>query len=60
MQIKITLRPHQSEWLKTKTQVTTHVDKDVQKEEHFSIAGGIARWYNHSENQSFRSSENWI
>jgi hypothetical protein len=39
--------------------VTTHVGEDVEKEEHSSIAGGIANWYNHSENQSVGSSENW-
>jgi hypothetical protein len=33
--------------------------KDVEKEEHSSIAGGIASMYNHSENQSGGSSENW-
>jgi hypothetical protein len=32
--------------------------EDVEKEEHFSIAGGIARWYNHSGNQFGASSEN--
>jgi hypothetical protein len=26
----------------------------VEKEEHSSIAGGIASWYNHSGNQFFR------
>jgi hypothetical protein len=26
--------------------VTTHVGEDVEKEEHSSIAGGIANWYN--------------
>jgi hypothetical protein len=26
--------------------------KDAEKEEHFSIFGGIASWYNHSENLS--------
>jgi hypothetical protein len=31
----------------------------VEKEEHSSIAGGIASWYNHSGNQSGSSSENW-
>jgi hypothetical protein len=30
----------------------------VEKEEHSSIAGGIASWYNHSGNQS-GVSENW-
>jgi hypothetical protein len=36
----------------------THVGNDVVKEEHFSIAGGIANWYNHSRNQFKVSSEN--
>jgi hypothetical protein len=30
----------------------------VEKEEHSSIVGGIASWYNHSGNQSGGSSEN--
>jgi hypothetical protein len=34
--------------------------KDVEKEEHSSIAGRIASWYNHSEYQFGGSSENWI
>jgi hypothetical protein len=33
--------------------------KDVEKEEHSSIAGGNVNWYNHSGNQSGCSSENW-
>jgi hypothetical protein len=48
---------HQSEWLRSKRQLTTHVGEDVEKE-HSSIAGGIANWYNHSGNQSGSSSEN--
>ena len=44
---------------KTIIQVTADADKDVEKEEHSSIAGGIARWYNHSGNQFASSSENW-
>jgi hypothetical protein len=32
---------------------------DVEKEEHSSIAGGIASSYNHSANQFGDSSENW-
>jgi hypothetical protein len=32
--------------------VTTHVGEDVEKEEHSSIAGGIANWNNQSGNQS--------
>jgi hypothetical protein len=29
------------------------------RKEYSSIVGGIARWYNHSGNQSGVSSENW-
>jgi hypothetical protein len=39
--------------------VIADADKDVEKEKHFSIAGGIASWYNHSRNQVGSSSENW-
>jgi hypothetical protein len=49
----------QSEWLRSKPQLTTHVGQGVDKEEHSSTAGGIANWYNHSGNQSGDSSENW-
>jgi hypothetical protein len=38
--------------------VTADAGKDVEKEEHFFIAGGIASWYNHSGNQTGGSSEN--
>ena len=31
----------------------------VEKKEHFSIAGGIINWSNHSGNQFGSSSENW-
>jgi hypothetical protein len=34
--------------------VTGHVDEDVEKEEHSSIAGGIANWYNHYEKSIWR------
>jgi hypothetical protein len=37
--------------------VTADAGEDVKKEEHSSIAGGIASWYNHSGNQSGGSSE---
>jgi len=51
MQIKTTMSfTHQSEWLRSKTQVTADAGKDVEKE-HSSIAGGIASWQNHSGNQ---------
>jgi hypothetical protein len=37
--------------------VTTHVGEDMEKEEHSSIADGIANWYNYSGNQYGDSSE---
>ena len=60
MQIKITMKVHlhQSEWLKSKTQVTADAGKNVEKDEHSSIDGEIAGWYNQSGNQSDGSSEN--
>jgi hypothetical protein len=39
--------------------VTIDADKDVEKKEHSSVAGGIASWYNRSGNQFGGSSENW-
>jgi hypothetical protein len=39
--------------------VTAEAGKDVEEEEHYFIAGGIASWYKHSEKQSGVSSENW-
>jgi hypothetical protein len=39
--------------------VTADAGEDVEKEEHPSIAGGIASLYNHSGSQSGVSSENW-
>jgi hypothetical protein len=58
MHIKRTLRFYltPSEWLRSNTQVTTHVGKDVEKDKHSPIALGIANWYN-SGNQSRGSSE---
>ena len=50
----------QSEWLRSKTQVTADAGKVVEKGEHSSIVGGISSLYNHSGNQSGSSSENWI
>ena len=44
---------------KIKFLVSADAGKDVEKEEHSSIVGGIASLYNHSENQSGGSSENW-
>jgi len=39
--------------------VTADAGEDAEKEEHSSIVGGIADWYNHSGNPSGGSSENW-
>jgi hypothetical protein len=39
--------------------VTADADEDVEKEEHSSIVGGIASWYNLSGNQFGGSSQNW-
>jgi hypothetical protein len=63
MQIKMTLRFHltpirMAKIKKKKPQVTVHIGRNVENEEHTSIAGGIANWYNHSGNQSGGSSEN--
>ena len=41
---------HLSEWLRSKTQEKTGAGEDVEKEEHFSTAGGVASWYYHSGN----------
>jgi hypothetical protein len=49
----------QPKWLGSKIQVTADADKNVEKEEHSSIAGGNASWYNYFGNQSGSSSENW-
>ena len=61
MQIKMILRLHLTtiRMAKIRPQVATHVGEDLEKEEHSSLAGGIANWYNHSENQSGGASENW-
>jgi hypothetical protein len=39
--------------------VTADAGEIVEKEEHSSIADGIASWYNHSGNQFGSFSENW-
>jgi hypothetical protein len=49
----------QSKWLRSKLQVTADADEDVEKEEHSSIVGGFASFYNLSGNQSEGSSEHW-
>jgi hypothetical protein len=60
VQIKTILRFHLilAECLRSKIQVTADAGEDVEKEEHSSIAGGIASLYNHSGSQSGSSSEN--
>jgi hypothetical protein len=50
---------YQSKWLRWKTQVRADAGEHLEKEEQYSIASGIASWYNHSGNQSGSSSENW-
>jgi hypothetical protein len=60
MQIKTTLRFHLTPVRMAKIkQVTAEAGEDVEKEEHSSIVGGIASWYNHSGNQFHGSSEHW-
>jgi hypothetical protein len=39
--------------------VIADAGENVEKEEHISIAGGIANYYNHSGNQFGGFSENW-
>ena len=50
---------HQSEWLRSKIQMTADAGEDVEKEEHSSIAVEFASWFNHSGYQFDGSSENW-
>ena len=62
MQIKATIRLNLTaiSIAKNKTpQVIAHDYKDVEIEEHSSIVAGLAKWYNHSGNQSGGSSKNW-
>jgi hypothetical protein len=61
MHIKTILRFHLTpvKWLRAKIQVTVDAGEDVEKEEHSSIAGGNARWYNPSGNLFGSSSESW-
>jgi len=60
LQIKTTLRFHfiPVRMAKIKTQVTADAGEDVEKEEHSSFVGVIAKWYNHSGNLSGGSSDN--
>jgi hypothetical protein len=39
--------------------MTADTGEDLEKEEHFSIIGGVSSLYNQSGNQSGSSSENW-
>jgi hypothetical protein len=61
MQIKTTLRFHLIPVIMAKIKNSGEADavEDVEKEEHSSIAGGIASLYNHSGSQSGSSLENW-
>ena len=49
---------HISEWLRSKLQVIAHATKDVEQEEHSSIAGGSAKLHSYFENQYGSFSEN--
>ena len=42
--MKISKHHYQTEWLRSKTQVTADAGKDVEEEEYSSIAGGTATW----------------
>jgi hypothetical protein len=61
IKIKTTLRfhLHQSDNLRSKSQLITHVGEDMEKDEHSSIAAGIANRYNNSGNQSGGYSDNY-
>ena len=61
MQIKTSLRFYliPVRIVRSKIQVTVDAGKDVDKEEHSFIVGGIASLFKHSGNQSGGSSENW-
>jgi hypothetical protein len=50
---------HQSEWPRSKIQVTSDAGKDMDKKEHSFIFGRTASCYSHSENHFGGSSENW-
>jgi hypothetical protein len=39
--------------------MTADAGEEEEKEEHSSIVGVIASWYNHTRNLSGGSSENW-
>jgi hypothetical protein len=61
MQIKITLRFHLTPVRMARIKNSGDIDagEDMEKEKHSSIAGGMARLYNHSGNHSGGSSETW-
>jgi len=59
MQVKMTLRLYQSEWLRSKTQVAANAGKVMEKEKHSFPVGGIASSYNHFGKQYTGSSGNW-
>ena len=50
---------HQSEWLRSKIQVTADAGEDMEKAVYSPIVSGIASWYNCSGNRCVGSSENW-
>jgi len=56
--LKFQLTPIRMAKIKNSNDSTCQYE-DVEKDECFSIAGGIANWYNHSGNQFGGSSESW-
>jgi hypothetical protein len=58
MQIKTTLKFHLTPVRKAEIK-NSDAGENVEKEEHSSIVGGIARWYNHFGNKSGGSSDSW-
>jgi hypothetical protein len=48
IQIKIILRFYLTPVEMAKINISADAGEDVEKEEHSSIVGGIAGWYNHS------------
>jgi hypothetical protein len=59
MQIKMTMRLHLTEWLRSKIQETEHAGKDVEQGEYFSIAGRSKNLYSYSGNQFGNFLKNW-
>ena len=61
MQIKqpVDSTSHQTDWPRSKIQMTEDAGEDVENDEHFLTVVGVVIWYNHSGNKSGDFSENW-